>query len=617
MENYREKTVRAEWTPERSERYSRLVIEKGASIKVPEGKFVTLTVDGVGTAPLPGEYVGDVRLTVCDEFIRTSLRFGEETVTSFRSGVCIDDGKRIGASSVSAIVRGGEVTDAKADGVSIESREWNFNGFYITGDAEYAIDGAEITLYGDGTDDFVGYGAGVAASGNAKVTVTNSRIHTEGIGRGTVFVGGHAEMTMSDCELSTVSYVPTPEQLEEGEKAGRMMEPPWPIGIRGNARALNIGQWGVLNLNRCRVTSNSWGVLSVDGATVNRMNVRDCLIELAGESGYGLFSICDDIMFDYKAFGDYGCIDVIDHSVVNVPDYGVIMSLGNSAAEIMSGSTINSRRFGVFIFRNSGGKLSVRDKSVLNTDEAAILVKGANTYIELDDAVVNAKNGRILQLMDNDDIGLMGGRQPFPVPVGETDVKDEGRDLTEAVADEDVFLTISNMEAAGDILNSTTNIKANCRVKPMPIPGADPDAPPPDFGALRGFVGDDLQGAKNLDVKLVNAKVRGVVSAAVTAYRQGLTEIGPDIREELGEVTQTPAPPVNNGVILSLDARSAWTVAGDSYLTKLVVEEGAMVTGADGGRPHMTVDGAETPLVPGVYTGVVWISPASAQTAAR
>jgi hypothetical protein len=611
MENIGEKIVSGEWTPARSERYDRFIIEKGASINAPGGKFVTLTVNGVGTAPLPGSYTGDVRLTVSDEFVRTSLRFGEETVTRFRSAVCIDDGKRVEGSSVPAAVRGGLVTDERSVGATIESHEWDFNGFYITGDTEYAIENAVITLFGDGTDDFVGCGAGVAASGDAKVTITGSRIHTEGITRGAVFVGGHAEVTLNDCSLSTVSSVPTPEQFAEGEKAGRMMEPPWPMGMRGHGRTTNVGQHGVFNLNRCHVTSNSWGVLSVDGATVNRVNVKDSLIELDGESGYGLFSICDDIMFDYKALGDYGCIDVVDHSVVNVPDYGIIMSLGNASAEVINGSTINSGRFAAFIFRNSGGRLRVSGKSVLNTDEAAIHVKGANAYIELDDAVVNPKNGVILQLIDNDDIGLMGGRQPFRVPVGEADVKDDSRDLTVAVADEDVFLTISNMKTSGDILNSTTDIKANCRVKPVPVPGMDPDAPPPDFGDLRGFVGDDLQGAKNLDVKLVNAAIRGVISSASAAYRDGLTEITHENREELGAVTQTPAEPVNNGVILSVDARSAWEVTGDSYLTKLVLEDGAVIAGADGGIPLMTVDGAETELVPGAYAGIIKISSAN------
>jgi hypothetical protein len=588
---------------------SSLTIEKGGSIKAPEGKYVTLTVDGVGIAPVPGAYAGDIALTVRDEFVKESLRFGEKTVTHFRSGVVVEDGKRVAESSVDTIVQGGSVTDEGAKDVRIESHEWNFNGFYITGDTEYTIDGADIELHGDGTDDFVGYGAGVAAAGNAKVTINNSTIRTYGVTRGAVFSGGNSVVTANDCKISTESYVPTPEEIEEGMKTMRMMEPPWSIGIRGHGRTTNIGQHGTFNLNRCHVTSNSWGVLSVDGATVNRMNVKDSLIELIGESGYGLFTICDDIMFDYKEFGDYGCYDVIDNSTVNVPDYALIMSLGNSSGEFKNGSIVNSKRFGVIAFRNSGGILRVNSKAVMNTGEAIVQVKGANTYIEFDDAILKPENGVILSLIDNDDIGLMGGKQPYPIPLGEVDVRDKDRDLTTAIPTEDVFLKISNMETAGHIFNATTDLKVNVRVKPIPMPGMEPpapDAPPPDFGSLRGFVGDDLQGAKNLDVKLVNARLNGIISASTAAYKEGLTEIGPDICEELGMVTHTPAQPINNGVILTVDKDSVWTVPETCFLTSLTWEDGGKIVAADGKDLTVLVNG-DVVTEPGTYTGRIVI----------
>ncbi len=648
------KIVSSDWIISESCRFESLTIEPGVSVTAPEGKYITLTVNGVGHTIEPGTYEGDVAITLCDNFTRMTLRFGEETISNFHAGAIINDGKIVTESSVPAIIRGGKVTDTGAKDISIDSREWDFNGFYITGRTDYTIDNLNMYMVGDGTDDFVGMGAGIAATGTAKVTINNSKIHTDGIGRGTLYVGGDAEVTMNDCQVSTVSPVPTKEQLAEGLKMQRMMEPPWAIGLRGNGRTLNLAENGKLNLNHCHMLSNAWGVLSVDGARVNRMNVKDSLIEITGTNGYGCFCICDDFMFDYKSLGDYGCIDTIDHSVFNVAYTGVLMSLGNNKTQFTNASVVNSGRFGAFIHRNNHGLLRVDKKSVINSGASTVVVKGSNTYFEFDDAILNPGNGTILQLQDNDDVGM--GPDTFFIPVGIEDERDE-RDLSVAIPDEDVFVTFSNMSTAGNLFNSTTNLMAcNRRVPwdadpnaapPMPGPGMppppggpegmpggpgmppppggmppiDPDGKLPELGAvmppleiptgpdgkpvLRGFMGEDLMGAKNLDVKLVNAQLAGVISAAKATYKEGLVTITKENCEELSNITQTPAAPINNGVIVSVDSQSIWTVTGKCFLTKLSIEAGGLVKAEAGKSLRMLVDGVDTALVPGEYSGLI------------
>ncbi len=599
------------WIVEKTTHLDALDIASGASVVAPEGKFITLTVDGVGYPLEPGKYRGDIWLTACDEFIRSSLRFGEETVSSFHAGVCINDGKVLENSSVFPIVNHGDISDKETVHAKIESREWDFNGFYITGKSEYRIADTDIHLYGDGTDDFVGMGAAISAAGESKVTIDNCNVKTEGIGRGTLFVGEHAEVTMNDCTFSTVSHVPTPEEMEAGAKLQRMMEPPWAIGLRGNGRTLNVAGHGKLNINRSHLTSNNWGVCSVDGAIVNRMNIKDSLIEITGDNGYGCFSICDDFMFDYKAFGDYGCYDTVDHSTFNVAYTGILMSLGNSSGEFKNGSIVNSKRFGAFIHRNSGGILKVNSGSAFKTGASCVVVKGSNTYFEFDNAILEPGNGTILQLQDNDDVGM--GEDVFLVPVSESDVRDD-RDLTVAIPDEDVFVKMSNMETAGNLYNSTTNLMAcNRRLPPDPNAPYHPPVPEIPMGpdrkpVLRGFQGEDLMGAKNLDVQLINVRLTGEISAATAAYKEGLTQIRQSNCEELSNITQTPAAPINNGVIVSVDAQSTWTVTGTCYLTKLTLEDGGTICAADGKVLKLTVDGAETALQTGVYTGIICLT---------
>ena len=147
-------TVRVTWTVNKDTSLEELTIEPGAGIRAPEGKYAVLVVDGVQLPLAPGTYTGDVRIAVRDEFIRSTFRFGEEAVSSFRAGAVVVDGRVLRGSSVPEVVRGGSLTDAKAEDVAIESRDWDFNGFYVTGNTDYEISRADIHLVGDGTDDF-------------------------------------------------------------------------------------------------------------------------------------------------------------------------------------------------------------------------------------------------------------------------------------------------------------------------------------------------------------------------------------------------------------------------------------------------------------------------------
>ena len=102
---------------------------------------------------------------------------------------------------------------------------------------------------------------------------------------------------------------------------------------------------------------------------------------------------------------------------------------------------------------------------------------------------------------------------------------------------------------------------------------------------------------------LQDAKVRGVISAP-TAVHPIDTITAAEYRL-LGELTNTPAPATNNGVIVSLDAASKWIVTGTSYLTHLTLADGATVKAPWGHTVSMTVDGVATPLAAGDYTGTV------------
>ena len=111
-------------------------------------------------------------------------------------------------------------------------------------------------------------------------------------------------------------------------------------------------------------------------------------------------------------------------------------------------------------------------------------------------------------------------------------------------------------------------------------------------------------GAKNMEVTVENATVNGIISSADYAYREGVTQITRENCEELSNITQTPAPAINNGTIVHLGDKAVWNVTGTSYLTRLDIAPGAALK-ASSGALRLTVNGAEQPLHPGVYTGQI------------
>lgn len=592
---------------EKNTSLSSLTIEDGISLAAPEGKSLTMTVDGIGTAMKQGTYKGDIFLTVSDSFTLPPSGLGRGMKPQkFRAAILVKDGKYLPEKSVPAIARGGKITDKSAVDVSISGTDESFNGIIVAGNSEYTIEGARIYLEGESQIDFIGQGAGIICAEDSKVTINDSVIKLNGVTRCAVDVCGNSVATFNNCRISNDS------------PATDKMFPTWSFGLRGSNRATMLCDNATVYYNDCHLSGNGWGVLSVDGGQRVRMYVKNSTIELAGPRarGYGAFSI-GDCLISYE-----GC-------TVNVQGYPILMGNGEGIcnAEITGGTIINSTLYGVMIFRDIGSELKIDRGSVLNTASSTFVVKGSNTYINVDDAVLNPENGIILQLMDND--GPQMALAKYTIPVGETDALIQGRDLTVADPEEDVFVTFSNMEVEGDFYNSTTNLKANCREKGnmdgmnsvpgMPyIPeledvsmgGPSGDAPGGAPGGPEGMgdmmdMFEEHQGVKNLDLRFAKTKVKGIISAATAAYKEGLTLIEPINNREISAVTQTAHEPVNNGVIVSFDKDCVWTVTGTSYLTSLKVARGSVIQAPEGKTLTMTVDGVKKSIAPGTHTGKI------------
>ncbi len=567
--------------------------KEGGAITAPEGKQVTMTVNGVGTEIVPGYYKGDIRLQLTDIYDMTphGLRSMAQIHTPMNPALVIRDNEVDTARSATILLQDGSYDGSRMTGTYMATTKGEQNGVIIEGDSTYVIDGAQFDMEGFASCDFVGAGAAVTTIDNAKVTIQNSDFNLSGVTRCAIHVGGESDVLVKNCKLINMS--PDSDKIDTFS---------WMVGFTGTNRLVQLTDHGRVTYENCELRSNGWAISSIDGGGDVHMVMKDCYMEMSGprSHGYGAFCIGDNTV-------------TYDHTHVKINGYPILI-MGEEAigrASIINGSLIEGRRFGVMVHKDQNSIITLKD-SAFKTGKSTICSKGSASTYEIDNVTMEAGNGVILQMMDNDETDMC--TDCFYVPVGVKDEYIEGRSLSEISEADDVVMNIANSALKGDFYNSTTNINAN-------LNGMKGDAGHfmyRNLGAVRmdGFGEVDWgnhanhasatrTGAKNLALNLKNVRIEGVISSATQAYRDGLFVIEPINRLELSNVTQTAAPTVNNGVIVSLDEKSVWTVAGTSYITALSLAEGAVLTAPEGKTLTMTVDGVETAVVAGSYTGKI------------
>ena len=299
--------------------------------------------------------------------------------------------------------------------------------------------------------------------------------------------------------------------------------------------------------------------------------------------------------------------------------------------------------------------MEIRD-SKFNTKNATFLIKGCYPQYVVERSELHSEDGIVIQLMDMDDLMLNGGGDTFDASVAE---KDPDHDVTKVNLRDfklfgrvdvhqkptDVQATFRDMTLQGDIFNGTTNATGITYFDMSAIPddlpqdgapdgfGAPEGAPPAGFempqggppagfdGPPAGFpaMGEDAQPPEmpafepsystkvptNLAVYFEGVDYTGCISATTATH--AVKECIEENYHHIGVVTNVISPVVNNGVIISLDGTSSWTVTGSGYLSALHIAPGAKIVGADGKPVTMLVDGVETPICAGDYKGAIEI----------
>jgi hypothetical protein len=564
---------------------SELSIAEGGKITAPAGYSVTLTVDGAETGQLltetggtetlisAGTYQGDIVLTVAEANAVTY-----QTVTfPFRQALYVDaDGVDRAKSVLSAVV-----------GVAITSTGECFDGVYVK-NGTYTLKSPAISLTGNGRCDFAGYGAAVVGTGSATTLVVDgARITNKGVVRTTVVADDGANVIVKNSRLRARNGT-LPADYQATVETPYMESVPWMLGLDGNVRATNlIGAGTKATYINSTVQSETWGALSVEGGRGLQLTAINSSVGNTGTYGYGTYAIGDATVrvlgsqFDVGSYaticaGPAASIHYGDSTREAVAELNSSLGLGLTKAELSDiparVTVVNSGHFGFMFF--GAGTLRLDGGTVITSAQTTFLNKGQQTSITVDGsdgAQLNPGNGIILQMIESDDPGPVNvdGKMMnvgvYTEPTGDP-VKDASFDPT-SVHTADGAATFTSIALAGDFYNG-------------------------------------MRAGKNMVLTFEDSTVEGVISATKAEHR--VSTIDSSNFYELGQVTNTVRPAVNNGVIVQLNSGSTWTVTGTSHLTRLTVATDAALRAANGKAVTMTVDGTQRAIeAGGDYSGAI------------
>ncbi|MDT7836985.1 hypothetical protein [Aquabacterium sp. OR-4] len=597
-----------QWVVERDTALQSLGIAAGGAVVAPPGRSLSMTVDGVETTLRPGRYRGAVQLRVTEAH---PVRFSDLHVHPFRQALYIDAGGVVQGKSVpSAAGPAWKLENGVLSGAQLRSAGENFNGLLVAG-GDVTARGLTLDFSGNGGNDFAGYGAGVMSHGKTtRLVIDGADLRTHGAVRTAVVCDGGSTLVVKNSRVTSLTGQ-LPADYVSNVSPGEMKDAPWMLGITGNVRSTNVlGDDTTCSYVNSTLSADGWGVLSIDASQNARLTTINSQVLLTGARGYGSYAIGNS---SNRFYG----------TVFHVPTHGAIVTggtvefaasrpdtlarlngelkLGLSPAELAAlkpaETVVNSQRFGVMMWGDA--VVSVRDGTQFNTGEAVFLNKGATSRIEVDGrggVQLNARNGVLFQAIDNDDPGpvmvdgLMANtgvyREPAKAPA-----KVPGFDLA-AVHATDMQARFTHSQLKGDFFNAIGLRLLGSEMGPGGPPG--PDAKPP------------TPSGANLVLTLDNSQLEGVVTAS--RARHFVDSIGPAQVDELARVRNTPAPAINNGVIVSLKA-SRWTVTGPSHLTALELAADAELRAPAGQRLVLRVDGQVRPIQPGRIAGQILLQP--------
>ncbi len=588
-----------------------------------------LTVDGVQVDLYNAEnvsFTGDVEITLVEKGDSNNNKgapFGADKAQSsfgpfyYTAAAYIADGKYDTAKSVEAAQISGSVTDTAADALQVVSGGDYFSGVYIN-NSDYAINDAQMSFTGACGDDFNGWGAGIVVLGDSNVEINRSVISTQGVLRSGLFTSGNAVATVKDSVIvSRNDEDAIPYDTEDNYATPMMQQCPFGLGIQGNIRASLACGAGMNVFENSLVASNGWAVLSTDsgrsgadalianamvavvGTVVDAADPSaDFTYEVNGED-YGVAVGRYGETSGYIAYADSGVNDYAYGSAWYSPDYLGIITTGT--VTMAEGSYGWSGRIG-FMSHSGGGSSG---HGGLNVSDSSFDIQDAFAVTQLSGTYSTTTN------LDNVDISLAGnGADILYIQLNSDDNAGGPGNTSNTITDLTYDEYLTTAAASGEPTENFSELNVSNSVVQ---------------GNIYNAASDDGVG---LVVTLDNAEIDGEISSAwtrhVDAAGNDLASTTIDCDYYTGtrdgangvydytmylRVKAEAAPTVNNPVTLVMRNGAKWMVTDTNYLASLTIDETSSIMGMN---LVMTVNGVETAIEPGTYTGEIVLTAGAA-----
>ena len=517
----------------------------------PEGKHLTMTINGIEKEIRAGTYSGDIKMVVTEDLggILNANMHPNDPPPEYRTALYVDESGIVSEKSVFSAMEHCEYDEYGIKSGKLISEGPLFNGIIVK-DISYDIGNLEVAFTGRGGDDFNGYGAAIVTAGTAKVRIHDCKFETWGCIRGAMTAGGESEVLFENSEVECHGGSREEQEITDG-----MNEVPWVLGLSGNCRATNLVQSSKVTYRNCDLKAYGWGVLSTDAAQNTVLTAEDCKIEVNGPSGYGSYSVGT-------------ATNIFQNCTFIVPDYALVIAEAPGGGAFFHNTMVTSARFGLMWHSHSNPDAAiVDDHCTFYTGMTTFLFKGCGAKLEVSESELRPGNGTILQMMDSDDAGLFASE--FVVCDNSNPEKDPDFDLA-GDHETDVYASFKNMELDGNFYNARTG-------KKLAASSAHGETSEPEFSG------------SNLHLKFDEVKLSGIISASEEHHVN--VKPGESIKEEtdrleLGNVANQACKAVNNGVCVSLLNHSKWIVTDTGWISSLKIDETSSVIGT------ITVDGA-------------------------
>lgn len=556
----------------------------GTRITVGSGETLELTATTRASVLTiaAGTYRGTVVLTVAEA---TDLAYSDLTFP-FRQALYVDADGVNEARSVPSNVRGGTVTDTKACDIALLSDGEAFNGVYVTGGATYTLTRPRIAFAGNGRCDFIGYGASVVGTGAGTTLVVNgAKIRNQGVVRTALIADASANVAVKNSHLHCADGTLPAEYVPTGDTR-YMMDVPWMLGLSGNVRTTNLlGAGTRATFVNSTISSEKWGALSVDGGSYCTLTAINSTIANTGGQGYGSYAI-GNVTEHFL-----GCtFDVGDYALIH---WGARAHYGDSTEEAVAALN-DSLELGL-----TSAELKKRPVRPTTIDAGRFMVLWYNDRLRhhrrwhpspYRRSGVHVQGGR-----GHRHRGRLRGRHDQPgrqhhLPADGHRPPEQRLGDGQALAHGDDRHLHGTHHRPGEVVDLGDDFTPDDR-REGDVHGDRPEGRLLQRGTRRR---QRQPPGPEPDPHLHHLHVTTITSAQ---YR------------EISEVTNTPSAVLSNGVLVTLDAGSTWTVTGTSYLSALTLATNATVKPPTGKTLTLTIDGTETQLEQGkTYTGALTLT---------